>query len=108
MRRNWRKDHVSLVKIPSCLIFLAFSRGGSNPVSTGVEFSWTTSLDSYGHLLGVFSIFQFPVRFQTIASDGDHGPPSTTSRPQSRSRAAETSSARSPLFGLPLKTLGSL
>jgi hypothetical protein len=36
---------------------LAFSQGGSNPISTGVEFSWTTSLDSYGHLLGVFLFF---------------------------------------------------
>jgi hypothetical protein len=29
---------LSLVKIPSCLIFLAFSRGRSNPISAGVEF----------------------------------------------------------------------
>ncbi len=85
---------LSVVKTPSCLILLAFSRRGSNSTPFYDAFYKNTSLDSYGHLLGSLSISPFPVRSQNIARDRDPYPPSTTSRPQPLRQTAEASSAR--------------
>jgi TonB family protein len=69
------------------------------------NFFRNTSLDSYAYLLGALSIFPFPVYSRVIARDGNPCPPSTTSRLQPHCQASSTSPARSPLLGLPLKTL---
>src|SRR5262245_2317115 len=99
---------MSLVKIPSSLIFLAFNWGGGNSILLSVTLIGNPSPDSYGHLLSVLSIFPVSVRFQTVARGGDTCPPATTSRPQPLAQAAEASPTGSPLLGLPLKALEGL
>jgi hypothetical protein len=63
--------------------------GGSNSILLSITLIiGNITLDFYGPLLSVLSIFPVSVRFQTVARGGDPCPPSTTSRPQPLAQAA--------------------